>query len=286
MGNALIGYPNRGDQGIFSGGSWVAAAPLTCLQDRQLANVARSTDLATGSTQFDCDLGIARSLRVVGLINHNLSLQAQYRLRISQSGSFSDAAFDSGWGLVWPMVYAVGSVEWEEDNWWSLQYTADQISGVTWNLIKALPANILGRYVRLEISDPLNPNGFIQAGRFFAGPAWQAGVNLSKEADLGWETETEVDSALSGAEYFDRRYPYRVIQCAFNWLSRDEALTNPYEIIRRAGIDGEILFVYDPDDTVHAIRRQFLGRMRKLTPLGFRYVSHAKQAFEIKELLP
>lgn len=270
----------------MSGGSWVAAGPLTCLQDRQLANVARSTDLATASTQFDCDLGNSRTLRVMALVNHNLSFQASYRLRISQSPTFASTSYDSGWLPVWPAVYAVGAPEWEDENWWSLQYTTDQIEGVAWNLVKALPANVLGRFVRLEISDSRNSAGYVQAGRFFIGPAWEAGVNLSRGASLGWETQTQVDEALSGAEYFDRRFPYRVIRCAFNWLSRDDALTNPYEIIRRAGIDGEVLFIYDPADTVHAIRRQFLGRMRSLSPLEFAYVSLGKQAFEIKELLP
>ena len=286
MSNALFGYPNRVDSGVVSGGAWQSAAPATNVQDRQLANTARSVDLASASTKLAVDLGISRTLRIMGVVNHNFSLLASYRFRIAQVADFATTTYDTGWIPVWPAVYGVGEPEWEDYNWWSLQYTADQVAGVIWTLVKPFAANVLGRYLLLEVSDPLNADGFIELGRLFVSPAWQPGYNMSYSHTLGHETLTQVDEALSGAEFFDRRDPYRVVQVAFDNLTAADGLANAFELTRRAGIDGEILFVLDPADTVHAIRRQFLARLRSLSPLETPHYNVTKKAFELKELLP
>lgn len=81
MGKFLIGYPNRSDDGTLSGGSWEASLPLTNLQDRRLAKIARSTDATEANTQFENDLGELRWIRTVALANHNLGPSATIRVR-------------------------------------------------------------------------------------------------------------------------------------------------------------------------------------------------------------
>src|SRR5262245_42530055 len=93
--NCMIGWPIWSDVGplgspTLSGGSWLVALPLTNLQDRRLARVARSTNDDAASTQFDVDLTVARSIRVISLVNHNLSLAATVRVRSSNTvGNFT-----------------------------------------------------------------------------------------------------------------------------------------------------------------------------------------------------
>lgn len=58
----MIGFPNRADQAVLSGGAWVPTLPLHFLQTRGIGEVARTTNTALGSTQFMIDLG--RSLGV------------------------------------------------------------------------------------------------------------------------------------------------------------------------------------------------------------------------------
>lgn len=286
MANLILGAPNRIDGATLSGGSWAATLPLNNLKVRTIGKKARSANALAASTQFDVDLGASKNIRLFGAIAHNFSMAATYRLRGSTVANFATTVYDSGAGIpVWPVVFPSGTIDWENDNWWSGQYTAEDVYGVNWNLIVVLPANTLARYWRLEIVDTANAAGYVEIGRVFIGPAWQPTYNCSYGAALEWETPTTAQAALSGAEYFARRTPFRSQQFTLDWLTVDEALSQAYELQKRVGIDGEVLFIFDPADTVHAIRRQFLGRLRKLSPIEYPYFNTHQIAFEVKELL-
>src|SRR5471032_1074266 len=267
MSNIMLGFPNRTDASILSNGSWAPTLPLTNLQTRLLGVVARTTDATLASTKLDINLGAPKNIKLLNLSNHNLSLQATYRVTASSSAAFTSLTYDSGWLPVWPAVYPYGSLEWEDDNWWSAQYTVEQISGYTTALTHILSANKLSQYWRIELNDTANAAGYVQAGRLFIGPAWQPKNNMSYGNSLGWETKTVVDEALSGAEYFDRRVPYRVARPSIDWMSQDEAFSQAFELARRAGMDQEFMYVHDPTDTIHALRRRFLCRIRVLNPI-------------------
>lgn len=281
----MIGFPNRIDGGTLSGGSWLAALPLANLQNRIIGKVARSSTDATADTKFDIDFAAEKNIRALSLTNHNCSINARYRIRASTVSNFATSVYDSGWLDVWPDVYTTDNLEWEDDNWWTCKYTDEQRAGYTAALIHILPANTLARYWRIEIDDTANAAGYVQVGRVFIGPAWQPTNNMSYGLQIAWETKTDIQEAMGGAEYFQRRTPYRVQNIVLDWLSTDEALSNAFEIQRRAGIDAEVLWIYDPDDTVHALRRRWLGRIRKLSPIEHPYLNINKVAFEIKESL-
>ncbi len=86
--NAIFGWPLWSDVGVSytptfraGYGSWLAALPLTNLQARELAKVARSSDAALASTRFDIDLGVARACRLVALPKHTISSVGKVRIR-------------------------------------------------------------------------------------------------------------------------------------------------------------------------------------------------------------
>lgn len=283
--NCMIGFPNRIDAAALSGGSWLAARPLSKLQNRQIGDVARSTNVALASTKFDIDLGADKNIRIVDLRNHNFSLQAKYRITASSTSDFAALAVDSGWLDAWPTVYPFDSLEWEDDNFWTGKYTDEQRAGYVPAVTHLLAANVLARFWRVEVDDTLNPAGYIQIGRIFIGPAWQPAKNMSFGASVGWETSTVVQEAWSGSEYFDSKTPFRVARFALDWMTEDEGMANAFELQRQAGVDREVMWIHDPADTIHALRRRFLGRLRQLSQIEFPYSNVTKNAFEIKELL-
>lgn len=287
MENALLGFPNRIDGSTLSNGSYTAGLPLTNAQTRVLGQVARSTDATTASTKVDIDIGSTKNIKAIAVLNHNFSLAATYRWRGSSVSNFASTLYDSGSTFtdVWPVVYPYASLDWEDDNWWSGRYSEEQIAGYTTALIIILPSNVAARYWRLEIDDTANSDGYVEFGRIFIGPAWQATFNHQEGRNIGWKTKTGVQEALSGAEYFDVHTPYRTALLALDWLTEDEAFANAFEIQRRAGIDKEVLWVHSIDDTVHALRRRFLGRIEELSPIEYPYLDVNKTAFRIKELL-
>lgn len=282
--NILLGYPNRANGASISGGAWSAQLPAANLLDRRLAKVARSANVAPLSTRFNVDLGAIRKVQIVNLTNHNFSLTAMYRIVGSDSAAFDALLYDSNWLPVWPEVYPYGTLEWEDDNFWSGQYAAEEIEGTTTALTHVLPITTLARYWRIELSDPSNPAGYVQAGRLFIGPAWQPTRNKSYGWTMAWENETGVAASRSGAEFFDRRKPFRVVKFSLDWLSMDETLAKGFELLRRAGIDEEIMFIRDPTDTMHAIRSQFLCRIRTPNPIENPSYATGKMSLELKEL--
>jgi len=285
MANLMLGFPNRIDTSTLSNGGWVPTLPLTNLQQRQLGVVARTVDATLANTKIDINLGSAPKTRVLNLTNHNLSLNAKYRWTAAASANFATLLYDSGWIDAWPAVYSYDDLEWGDDNFWNGKYNQEEITGYTTSVTHILPTNVRAQYWRLEINDTNNAAGYVQIGRLFIGPAWQPINNMSYGNSINWETKTVPDEAISGAEYFDRRTPYRVAHFSIDWMSQDEALKQAFELVRRAGIDQEVLYIHDPNDTLHALRRRFLGRLRTLNPIENPYFNINKQAFEIKELL-
>lgn len=191
--------------------------------------------------------------------------------------------FDSGWLDVWPSVFSPDALEWEDNNWWTGKYTDEQRAGYTPGRTLVLPDSVLARFWRIELLDPTNPAGFVELGRVFIGPAWQPSANMSRGASLAWETRTSVQETDGGAEFFNVKTPVRVARFSLDWMTESEGMGRAFDLLRSAGINREVLWIHDPTDTEHALRRQFLGRFRQLNPIEFPYATVNRSAFEIKE---
>lgn len=287
MANCLFAFNNRADTSAYSGGYWLANLPLTNLANPIQGVPARSVDLALTSTKFLVDIGADKIARLAALVDHNLSLTAEVRIRASDSDPTmaTGVLFDSGWSEVWPSVYDSADVEWENPNFWSGQYTDEERQGYTWNFVRFGPAGFIARYWLIEIDDPDNSAGFVQVGRLFIGDAWQPSINMSYGAGIAWEDPSTVDEAMSGTEFFGERRVYRVARFTISGLGQDEAYGRAFDLQRRVGVTKEVMFIYDPDDTLHAVRRQYRGRLRQLSQIENPTLDVHSIAWEVKELL-
>lgn len=287
----LLGFPNRIGEATLSGGSWTAGLPLDNLKLRQFSKVARSTSAAVGATTFTLDLGQPRKMRMLALIGHNIGLQGRVRFEVSDNADLSSPLYDTEtdvWGGLLTAGWDINELEWEADNFWIGTYSKEDIEGFTATSIHILPQPVSGRYVRVSIIDTSNSDGFVQMGRFFVSPALQPKINYSWGAGLNYEISTAVEAALGGSEFFDVREPIRVFRFMLEYMEDNEAFGTFLELIRRAGIDKEILVVPDPTDALNGVRRNFVGRIRQ--PSALEQVTWANSgsahsmAFEIKEL--
>lgn len=285
MANAFIAFPNRIDESILSGGSWQPSLPITNIQNRLIGKVARSVDLDAANTQFTINLGKLRFLRMFSIINHNFSLDARFRIQTSDLADFSVIDYDSGERPVWEAVYTTAQLEWEQDNFWFGQLEEEDREGFTLNVIHIPPQPVASQYVRVFIIDPTNPDGYVQFGRFFLSSDWQPTLNISYGLQLGYESRTVIDEAISGAEFFDVRKAPRVVRFNINNLKEDEAMTRALDMQRLVDTHGEVFFVYDPEDTIHLLRRSFLGRSKQLNPLEIAFNDRWNTSYEIKELI-
>jgi hypothetical protein len=285
MANLFLGYPNRADEATLSGGLWQNSLPLNNLQNRLLGQVARSADTALSSTQWAIDFGQDRPIRAVALASHNLTTVATCRISASALSDFSVLTYDSGAIDVWPAgIFDLSALEWEDDEYWDGRISAETREAYP-SIFVHSPPQTYARYWRVEIADTANADGYIQVGRLFIGGGWQPIVNYDYGMSLSWESDTLVEGSIGGTEYFDHREPRRVFRCNLSWMDTAEAYQQAFELQRQAGIDKEVLLVADPDDTINGIRRNFLGRLRQLSPIEHPYYAAYSTNFEIQEIL-
>jgi hypothetical protein len=290
MANLIIGFPNLISDATLSGGSWEASLPLTNLQDRRLAKKARTTTNTTAAATVVIDLLAEKPIRLFALVKNNLtSLDGTYRLRGSNDSGFATTEYDSGEVEVWAAAYETTDLEWEDDNFWDgkpdQEYIYDLQETSTLNLIHVLPSIVMARYWKLEITDPSNADGYIEAGRIFISSQWQVTNNIKYGASLGYETNTSVDESLDGTEYFDVRTAYRNFKFELESYDYNEGHSKLLDISRKVGVDKEVFVVPDPDDTANMTRRAFLGRLKTLSPLQYPYYNTNSAAYEVKEIV-
>lgn len=284
MANCLIAYPNRADEFTLAGGSWVGNLTLANLQNRFLGVVARSTNDALASTQFNGELNITRPVKLFALVNHNFSVSALYRLRVYSDPARTQLLYDTTWLPVWESL-SLAELEWEDDNFWTGAPEGEDISGYTWTLPIILPTQHQVAGFLLEIDDTGNPDGYVQIGRLFLGAGFQPVKNMSYGHRIGYETDTAVQTAWSGAEHFDEKPLYRVQRLSLDNMDTDEGLASAFDLVRKVGVSKEVFYLHNPDDTIHKIRRSFLGRLRTLSPLESPYYNTTRMEFEIKEIV-
>lgn len=286
MANITLAWNNRTDAGTLSGGSWQASLPLTNLQNRQVQKVARSAGATLGSTQFVIDLGQARSIGVVALVVHNISVLGKVRITASDTAGFVSTYYNSGWIDVWPAGMIPQSLlEWEDDNFWLGTLSANARAGYQSPFIHLLPAAQTMRYWKVEVDDTTNADGYVQIGRLFMASTWVPSVNYAFGAGLGYEDPTLIDRSLSGAEYFDVRSRFRVFEFELQFILGSEAYAYALELQRLSGTSGEVLVVPDKDDAANQPVRAFVGRLLQLGKMTQPQPSAFNCAFQIKELL-
>ncbi len=276
-----LGWPNRADVASVSGGSWLTALPLANLLTRQMTEIARSVSLA--DTYMDFDFSTTRTLRAFAMVNHNLSQAATWRLTLGSTAGASDI-YDSGGLAVWRLSFDSDLLEWEDNNWWVGDYD-DEYVGHPFAAIFVAPSEVSSRYMRITITDTFNPAGYVQLGRVFAGTGIAPAVNFSYGKSDAWESLSLIETAPGGTDFFDERRSYRVATFFLDKIGQELEFRKIYEMIRRQGITGEILWVPEVTDMAASQLTGFVGRMRQLSPLELPMFGRRKTGFEIKELL-
>jgi len=285
MSNLLLAFNNRVDRSVLSGGAWSSGLPLANLQDRILSHPARSTNALDTSTWFTVIFPTAWRINVVALCKHNLDADAWWRVRAFSDSGFSNATYDSGFVQVWKPYTGTHDEAWEAPSFWDNRVTFDDANGYLWHAILAVPNNQESRYWKIEISNTTNAAGYLQIGRLFMAAAWSPQYNFNYGASLQFEDHAEIEEAVDGTEHFLVKPVYRVVRLALDWLSTDEAMRGLLDLQRTMGVTGEVLFMWDPQEIEHLVRRSFLGRLRQLSPIENPYLSLHKTQLEIKELL-
>lgn len=281
----LFAFRNWADAGTYSGGSWVL--PLTNLQHYQPTKKARSTGLYNSETYFDVDMGEVQPLRVFSLVAHNMSQSARWRVRVSfDDPTFASTLYDSGWVDLWPELIPFGVEDWGVFNW-GQAIDDDELDFIGPYATLIADDDHVGQYVRVELDDPLNASGYVQAGRFIAEAGFQP-----QEANMAWNWSvatidgTRESESLSGVRWIDRGPKRRLIRFDLDWLTDDEVLGQAIQMDRIVGSHGPLLVIPTPSDANKMLRFSVYGTLRRpLAPAIQVSKNRWRRTFEVEELI-
>jgi hypothetical protein len=205
-----------------------------------------------------------RALRAVALINHNLDQDANWRVTVGSASGGSDV-YDTGWQGAWAMTFDSEMIEWSADNWWGGIADSDYLRH-PWIVCAPMTAYYSGQYVRIEIDNTSNADGYVQIGRVFVGGGFVPRYNAERSIAEGWNDGTSITTGPGGVEFIAEQRRARFARFALPRLEIED-FKRAFELQRRMGIGGEVLFLPNTYSLQDAQRRGFLGRMRELNAL-------------------
>ena len=280
MANIFLGWPNRIDDCTLTGGSWVIT--LDKLKTRRYGEVARSASAALAHTKFYADLGAVRALRAIALINHNFSLNALMRISLGTTAGATDI-YTSGWQGCWPMSFDSEMLEWEANNWWE-GVADDQYIRHPWMAVWPLSAYYNARYLTVELDDTTNTDGYLQFGRAFVGGGLVPTYNASYGLQTGWIDPSTVNRTRNGTATFDVKRRRRFVNFGLDWITNED-FKRVWEMQRRLGTTGEVLYLPDANSVQPAQRLGFLGGLKELSGLSYPYDALYSGGFTIEEFV-
>lgn len=244
---------------LFLSSRWLDAAVVTASSEQGLLTaelvqtprpdqVWRATGCAAEYLKFD--FGEEILVEALALVAHNLSDSAMIRLRLANTAFdvVADPGFDTISTSAWPSSGKPADLDWQ--SYFSL-LLADNDADY--------------RYGRLDISDPSNTDGYVQAGRLFVGPAFVPSINVDMNPSIALISPDEVGRTAFGHSFGDNRGPAaRVMQLPMSAVDEDEMGDELFELQRYCGLAKDFAFCLDPAGTTRFHRYSMQARFTAL----------------------
>lgn len=285
MKNLTLCWPNYIPAATLSGGSFMSTLPRDNIKDPRSMYLARFIDCAKATTVLQVDLGRARVVGGVGLINVNFSATARYRWLGYSVAGFYAPVYTGAWIDAWPdNAIPMSLRNWEDANFWSGIVLEEARAGQRNSFISVIPEKPVLRYWKLEIEDDTNPSGYLHIGNAFIGDAWTLTDNFSWGDALSFEDDSQFENSLSRDEYADPAPVIRLYDFEVGALDDDEVYARVVDMQRSAGITSEMLVIPDFDDVANSGRRNFRCRFKSLAPVVNENVLTRSAKFLLKEI--
>lgn len=230
---------NVSDAATLTSADFAVSLPVGNLQLEGRARVARTVD-ATGTKTIEGDLAGAAVVGACVLYGHNLTSQAEWRLRIWDGvGQTGTVTYDSG------TVPALAALGWGSFGWGMVPWGASVFTG--WGSAYSVlwfPA-VGARSFRIELDDDANPAGFVQAKRLLLGPYFEPAVNLEYGLNLYWEEDSVQRRTQASSLRTDPGPRYRVLAGNLGHLDEVERGV-ALETLRQIGLRTETFISVHP----------------------------------------
>lgn len=162
-----IGYVNRASGATVTTATAASGYPATNLANARMGSLWRST--ADTSEEVDVDLGSSLDIDVMALLGTNLTDAADKTPVTSEASDYSSPEHNPGQSDVFDTTYTA-------------KLDDEPVYGR--HLIHLPGSTLNSRYVRLTLDDGANPDGYVQARVYWAGPIWQPPYGMDYASEL------------------------------------------------------------------------------------------------------
>lgn len=285
MSLVFAGAPNRADEALITAGSEEPGLPAANLKDRQIVRPWRTQSVDPADTWLELDFQANRTVGAVALVRHNFSQGSTWRIRAGDDATFQNVKYDSGQLEVWPDIEEFGTQPWGVFQWGGL-LPEEVVETITLSAYHLLPQQTVARYLRIDLVDPANPAGYVQAGRLLAGPYYRPSRHFLYGWSIGYEDPSEVSKSRGGQTWVDVHERFRVLRFSVANLGEREAFDNIFDhLLRRRGVAGDLLVIPQSDKPELFHHQVIYGRLRTLEPITNSFFESFETSFEVEELI-
>ncbi len=224
---------------LSDAGTITASSSMGALAAANMQNPEPTKKWRGSGTTHTLTIILARPAEcsALAMIGHNFSAEAVWRLKGAVDATTfaaGDLLVDTGWQSVWP---ATGKPL--LDSW------PHRLCLLRWAAAGA------GTYWQVEIVDPDNTAGYVEAGRLMLGVAWQPAYNVDVDPSFGFVPLDVQESTPYGQTFTDPRpWAQRRVALTFSAGNQDDIHDYAMELARLRGQAGDVVFCLDPAEGI------------------------------------
>ena len=147
--------------------------------------------------------------------------------------------------------------------------------------VHVAPSAITGAACRFQVSDPSNPDGFINIPLLYAGPAWQPATNIAYDSTIGRDDQTDEITSRGGAEFPSVQWTRRRWDVSMQGIRSSELWAQAMELDRFARTGRNVLFVPNPA-SVDVGCETVYGRAKPLSDISFPFGNADRRAWRVR----
>lgn len=291
----VLGYNDRAKDAIFSGGSWLATAPLSNVQTDDIQQAAISSDATAASSIMNIDLGEAKKVGmfVVGPVNLTEGA-GSYRIRSYSDSAYTTQVYDTGTVVITGDVVDWSDsndwLEWEDVNFWS-GILPSSVSELPLYIIDVVPlaqiAETTQQWFKIELVDADNVDGRISVGAVRLFESLRPSLNYAPDGnEFSFEWLTDAVESLGGTKKYWRRGRRRRLRVNWPLLDEAELFSDFFLVGLKSGISQQVFVVPEEDDSAdYKRRRAFLATFSQSPPIAQAAAGYGSTSLDLEEVI-
>lgn len=252
------------------------AAPAVNLQDQSREKVARTTGLSTQT--IDVTLASARQISSVVIYRGNFTTAGLWRVKVYDTPAMGSLLYDSGDSYLAPPK-ALGDLDWGVD-----PLGASLFDGWGYVFAALWFATVTGSFIRITLSDPTNPDGYMEASRLFVGAYIEPSTMPWPGLSLQWRDSSSQSRTDGGTLRTEAGAQFRALVVSGALMPEDQR-TELTTLLKDAGLRQDVyVSVFPGENSARERDYQMQAKLVATDPIAMTAFGLTNQTLRLEEI--